>query len=191
VSDVVGQQYKDVDLRLWAQGDLPLLERLMGDPAMMEHLGGPEMPEKIRSRHARYCQIDNSGTGNMFVIVASPERAAAGSIGYWERVWRGQQVWETGWNVLPEFQGQGIATRAAVLLVERARESGKHRFLHAFPSVDNDPSNAICRKVGFALLEEVDFEYPPGNLMRCNDWRLDLFPSLPIQDDNPSDPSQG
>jgi hypothetical protein len=27
------------------------------------------------------------------------------------------------------------------------------------------------------LLEECDFEYPPGNPMRCNDWRLDLFTS--------------
>jgi hypothetical protein len=29
-------------------------------------------------------------------------------------------------------------------------------------------------KVGFELLGEYDFEYPPGHLMRCNDWRLDL-----------------
>ena len=25
------------------------------------------------------------------------------------------------------------------------------------------------------LLEECDFEFPPGHHMRCNDWRLDLF----------------
>jgi len=28
---------------------------------------------------------------------------------------------------------------------------------------------------GFTLLEECEFEYPKGSLMRCNDWRLDLF----------------
>lgn len=50
----------------------------------------------------------------------------------------------------------------------------RHRFMHAFPSVENAPSNAICRKLGFALVEESEFEYPPSNLMRCNDWRLDL-----------------
>ena len=55
-----------------------------------------------------------------------------------------------------------------------ARARATHRFLHAFPSVDNAPSNAICRKLGFTLLGECDFEYPPGNRMRCNDWRLDL-----------------
>jgi RimJ/RimL family protein N-acetyltransferase len=40
--------------------------------------------------------------------------------------------------------------------------------------VENLASNAICRKLGFTLVEEAEFEYPPGNFMRCNDWRLDL-----------------
>jgi hypothetical protein len=44
-----------------------------------------------------------------------------------------------------------------------------------FPSVVNAPSNAICRKLGFTLLGEHEFEYPKGNFMQCNDWRLDLF----------------
>ena len=34
--------------------------------------------------------------------------------------------------------------------------------------------DAICRKLGFTLLGPVDFEYPPGHPMRCNDWRLEL-----------------
>jgi RimJ/RimL family protein N-acetyltransferase len=46
--------------------------------------------------------------------------------------------------------------------------------MHAFPSVTNPPSNAICRKLGFTLMGEYDFEYPVGHLLRCNDWRLDL-----------------
>lgn len=164
----------EVALRPWTEGDLALLERLMGDPAMTEHLGGPETPEQIRRRNARYTQ-STAEAGLMFVIVLGPERAPAGSIGYWEREWQGQTVWETGWSVLPELQGQGIATRATRLVVERVRRERKHRFLHAYPSVDNAPSNAICRKAGFTLQGEVEFEYPKGHFMRCNDWRLDLF----------------
>jgi hypothetical protein len=52
---------------------------------------------------------------------------------------------------------------------------GKNRFLHAFPSIESEPSNAICRKVGFPLIGECEFEYLPGNCRRCNDWRLDLL----------------
>jgi RimJ/RimL family protein N-acetyltransferase len=111
----------------------------------------------------------------MFVIVVGPKRQAAGSIGYWEKQWQGETVWETGWSVLPEFQGRGLATRAISLVVERARSEAQHRFMHAFPSVDNGPSNAICRRTGFTLLEEVNLEYPRGHFMRCNDWRLDLL----------------
>ncbi len=164
----------DITIRPWTAGDLPLLERLMGDPAMTEHLGGPETPEKIRERHRRYLSGDMD-KGRMFAIIVGPERIRAGSIGYWERGWRDQTVWETGWSVLPEFQGQGVATQATTAVVDRARVDGKHQFIHAFPSVDNLPSNAICRKVGFTLQGEVEFEYPPGHFMRCNDWRLDLY----------------
>lgn len=169
----------EVDLRPWSQDDLPLLERLMGDPAIIEHLGGPE---KIRERHARYLRSNDSDQARMFVIIVGPERIAAGSIGYWERTWQGELVWETGWRVLPEFQGQGIASRAAVVIMERARLAGKHRFIHAFPSVYNAASNAVCRKAGFTPQGAVDFGYQPGHLMRCNDWRLDLFAGAPQVD---------
>ncbi len=131
-----------IRLEPWGEDDLSLVERLMGDPAMTEHLGGPESPEKL--------------------------------VGFWEREWRGQKVYEIGWSVLPEFQGRGIAGHATEDAIELAREEGKHRFMHAFPSVDNAPSNAICRKLGFTFLEACDFEFPPGNPLRCNDWRLDL-----------------
>jgi len=39
------------------------LERLMGDPNMTEHLGGPETPEKLRERNDRYARIEGTGTG--------------------------------------------------------------------------------------------------------------------------------
>ncbi len=164
----------EVTLRPWSDGDLPLLERLMGDPAMTEHLGGPESLEAIRLRHARYCQSSRDEGGTMFVVAVGATHTPAGSIGYWEREWQGQMVWETGWSVLPEFQGQGVATQAAATLIERARTARPCRPMHAFPAVDNGPSNAVCRKAGFGLLGPVDFEYPPGHSMRCNDWAIDL-----------------
>jgi len=91
----------DVVLQPWSDGDLALLEKLMGDPGMTVHLGGPESPEQILERH----------------------------------------------------------------------------LMHAFPSVANIPSNAICRKLGFSLIEECQFEYwrSPGTFMTVNNWRLDLF----------------
>jgi RimJ/RimL family protein N-acetyltransferase len=165
----------DVRLEPWGKGDLALLRRIMGDPAMTEHLGGPESEEKVVERQARYERVGEPGAGRMFKIVDPTTGEALGSVGYWEKDWRDGTVYETGWSVLPEFQGRGIAGAATALVIAAARDEHRHRYLHAFPSVENAPSNAICRKLGFELLGEYDFEYPKGHFMRCNDWRLDLL----------------
>jgi RimJ/RimL family protein N-acetyltransferase len=154
----------------WGKGDLALLERLLGDPRMMEHLGGPETPKKIAERQARYERME-SGT---YKVIDEATGAAFGWVGFWEREWRDEQVYEIGWSVVPEFQGRGIARSATEQAIELARAEARCDSVHAFPSVENGASNAICARLGFTLLEECEFEYPPGSLMRCNDWRLGL-----------------
>jgi RimJ/RimL family protein N-acetyltransferase len=162
----------EVTLVSWGEGDLPLIERLMGDPRMTEHLGGPESREKLAERHERYLQLSEGD--RMFKIVDAESGDALGSVGYWNKQWRDGEVYEIGWMVLPEFQGRGIAVAATIQAIEFAKQDAKHRWLHAFPNVTNAASNAICRKLGFELLEECDFEFPKGHPIRCNDWRLDL-----------------
>ncbi|MGH3714051.1 MAG: GNAT family N-acetyltransferase [Micromonosporaceae bacterium] len=160
----------------WAEDDLELLHR-SNSPQMTAQLGGPETDEKVMARHQRYLAMTDDTTGRMFRIVLETPDAGVekvGGNGYWEKEWRDQTVYETGWHVLPPYQGRGIAAAATRELVALLRRVGRHRYLHAFPKVTNLPSNAICRKVGFTLLEECDFEYPAGNPIRCNDWRLDL-----------------
>jgi RimJ/RimL family protein N-acetyltransferase len=157
-----------VAIEPWTHDDLQLL-RASNTPQMTAYLGGPESEEKLLDRHRRYLEGHE-----MFRIVLLPERAVVGSTGYWEKSWRGEDVYETGWAVLPEYQGRGIAVAAVRAVAARAAADGDRRHLHAYPSVENGPSNAVCRKVGFELLGEHDFEYPPGHLVRCNDWRLDL-----------------
>ena len=162
-----------VRLEPWEPGDLPLLQQLLGNPAMTEHIGGPESPQQIAERHERYLRFDPS-KGRLFKIVTERDREAVGWVGYWERRWREEDVFEIGWSVLPAFQGRGIASMGTAHALARARADGTHRFVHAFPSVDNVPSNAICRRVGFTFVEKCEFEYPPGHFMQCNDWKFDL-----------------
>lgn len=166
---------KRMNIRIepWAHADLALLYRL-NTPEMLEHLGGPESEEQIIARHNRYLELDGKGTGRMFSIVLHPDLEAVGNIGYWERIWQEETIYEIGWGVLPPYQGRGIAATAIAAALESARAEEKHRFIHAFPSVDNPASNTICRKLDFLFIGECAFEYPPGNIMRCNDWRMDL-----------------
>ncbi len=163
-----------VELEPYSESDLPLLGRL-NSPEMTEHLGGPESEEKIKQRHQRYLESPKTGHPPMFKIVLALHAEPVGIVGYWEKTWREEVTWEAGWGVLPEYQGRGIAVAATRALIARARQEKKHRHLYAFPSVDNSPSNAICRKLGFELMGECDFEYPAGHAMRCNEWRLDLI----------------
>lgn len=163
-----------IGLRAWAEDDYWLLPRTVGDPAMTTFLGGPESDEKMRSRHEKYLAMNGSETGQMLVIVAGKDQTPVGTHGFWEKDWQNEIVSETGWFVLPGFQRRGIATQATKLIIDRLKVSHKHRFLHAYPASENVPSNAICHKLGFSLRGEVDFEYPKGHWLRCNDWQLDL-----------------
>ena len=88
------------------------------------------------------------------------------------KTWRDTFMYETGWSVLAKYQGRGIASAGARLIVERARADGIRGILHAFPRVEHAASNAICRNAGFTFVGEMDFEYPPGNPIRCNDWQV-------------------
>jgi len=146
----------------WGPKDEPLLHALLGDPAMMVHLGGPETAEKIAERQARYVKDPRQHK----IVV---DGQGVGWVGYWER----GEDYEVGWSVLPGFQGRGIAADATRQLVALARD----RDIHAYPGVENGPSNAICRKLGFTNLGPQEFEYPPnsGQFMQCNDWVLEAL----------------
>ena len=138
----------------------------------MEHLGGPESKEQILNRHKRYLNLSEKGC--MFSIKLLPELDPVGSVGYWQTVWNDEILYEIGWSVLPSFQGKGIATNAVNLAIDGATAEKKYRYIHAFPSVNNPASNAICQKLNFNFISECEFEYPPGSFMICNNWRLEL-----------------
>jgi RimJ/RimL family protein N-acetyltransferase len=141
---------------------------------MTTYLGGPEPDESILARHQRILDHAAAGTGRMFLIMVPGELDPVGSVGYWDKDWQGETVYEMGWKVLPGFQGRGLAVAATVTVIGVASAEGRHPWAHAYPKVDNAPSNGVCRKAGFELLGEYDFEYPKGNPIRCNDWRYDL-----------------
>ena len=148
-------------IRPYAEGDMWVLEKTLGDPTQMVHLNGPESAEKLQKRHKLFLSMSaDQHAGCMYTITMGPENAPVGHIGYWEAERDGQKGWETGWFVLPEFQGKGIATAATRMLVDHVAKQSR-RFLFAYPSVNNAPSNAICRKLGFVLTGDTDYEYPP------------------------------
>ncbi|OWP55972.1 MAG: hypothetical protein B2I17_08295 [Thermoplasmatales archaeon B_DKE] len=63
--------------------------------------------------------------------------------GNWETEWKGENGWETGWFVIPEFQGKGIATAAVRILIGQLARLNRDP-IFAYPSVNNEASNAMC-----------------------------------------------
>ncbi len=165
----------DISIRPYSADDIGVLEGTLGSSSEMEHLNGPESREQIQRRHERFLAMSaDRRAGCMYTILVG--LSPAGTVGYWETDWEGERVWETGWFVLPEFQGQGVATQAVMLMIEVVGRLSSRRYLVAFPSTDNGPSNAIARKLGFERVKEVDLEYPPksGKFLHNNVWRLRL-----------------
>ncbi len=85
---------------------------------------------------------------------------------------------ETGWFVLPAAQGKGAASRALDLLIRDAQQHRTHDLLTAFPSVDNDRSNALCAAAGFVRHERMQFPFR-GTELTVNAWVLNLAPPGP------------
>ncbi|MFB5191377.1 GNAT family N-acetyltransferase [Alicyclobacillus fastidiosus] len=158
----------EVTIHPWAEEDIQLLKR-MNTAKMWASLGGPERDDGVIARHQRYL---HDSKVHFFAIKFGSD--SIGSVGYWERRWKEHEVYETGWKVIPEFQGRGIATRAMSELLNILRNNVQHAIVYAFPSTNNTASNEICRKLGFSLVGETDFEFPKGKWMKSNEWCLRL-----------------
>jgi RimJ/RimL family protein N-acetyltransferase len=161
-----------VTLERWAEGDLHLLERA-NTPEMTALLGGPEPDEDIPKRHERYLQSWIDGDAEMYRIEVDGE--PAGGIGFWQTDHESTPAWETGWNVIPEFQGRGIARRALAQLLRRAAARGERGVVVAYPGVENAASNALCRSAGFTLASSGTIEWR-GAAFDFNAWTLDISP---------------
>jgi RimJ/RimL family protein N-acetyltransferase len=151
--------------------DEDLAVRLECDPQMMFHIGGPRLEADVRAAHQRRLNLMEKGQARMYKIVAEDSDEVLGTIGIWKIDWESPQSYEMGWFVLPEYQGKGIATEAARLIISKARSDSEVRHIHAYPAVTNAASNAIARKIGMQNLGEFDNEGFAG-VLRCNNWRI-------------------
>ena len=159
----------DITLRPWSVDDLDLLRRA-NTPELMDQLGGLETDEQVVARHERYLRMQREGTASQFRIQIPGHPEGVGVIGYWQHEYHGEPALEAGWSVEPAYRGQGIAPAAVIAMLEHARSTGETLPVYAYPRVDNPASNAVCRKGGFTLVGEEEFEVKPGVVLHTNVW---------------------
>ncbi|WP_307082793.1 GNAT family N-acetyltransferase [Arthrobacter agilis] len=165
-----------IRLRRWSTSDADLL-REANTEAMTRFIAGPESADEVIRQHENYLRRWEEGSARMFVVLDGED--AVGGIGWWQTKWAGESAVETGWFVLPQAQGRGVAGEAVRLIIADAMRSGPPESrLYAFPSTGNRPSNALCARAGFELLGEDDFPFR-GRDLRVNVWRHSLTPKSP------------
>jgi RimJ/RimL family protein N-acetyltransferase len=103
------------------------------------------------------------------LVIVDESGAAVGTVSLWDHEWRGRTIDEIGWMVLTGYQGRGLASAAVAEALRRADEAGRWRVLHAFPATTNAPSNALCRRHGFALRGPIEYPYR-GRALTVNHW---------------------
>jgi RimJ/RimL family protein N-acetyltransferase len=159
-------------LRPLAITDLWLYEATYGDERMMEHLGGALRLDGLDEKLAR--DVASTEADEIWVLVIQlDDGSVAGTVAIWDHDFGHETLTEVGWMVLPAYQGRGVGKAAVRAALDRARETGRWRVIHAYPPVSNLASNAMCRTIGFTFVEERDFDYR-GHALRCNDWVIDL-----------------
>ena len=160
------------------RGTFRCSKRLLGDPAMTEHLGGPESHEQLcRAPGPVTSAWPTRGTDvHVFKIVDAATESPSCTVGYWEKSRRDRTVHED--RVVRAARAPRDAASRASAPHRRSTQLGRNGATATctrFRSVDNHPPNAICRrKLGFTLLEECDFEYPEGQPDPPHHWRFDL-----------------
>src|SRR4051794_14822853 len=163
-----------MELRPLAREDLRLYERIYTDPRMWAELGGvleQDMAAKLE-RDVASMEADR----HWVLVILSDDGAAAGTVSLWDHEWQGETIDEIGWMGLPEHQGRGLASAGVAETLRRADDAARWRVLHAFPAITNTPSNALCRKHGFALHGPIDYGYRERTL-RVNHWVRDAPPT--------------
>jgi RimJ/RimL family protein N-acetyltransferase len=166
-------------LELMTEEDVELRVRMETDPGLMSELGGPRPKEDIERAHAKSLLLAAEGECWPVKIIPDGSDVPAGNVDIFRSSHDGEDIYEIGWMILPEFQGRGLASRAVHEMLERARNEHKFGRLHAFPGVTNEASNRICEKNGFTKVGEVDVEFS-GRPLRCNHWWIDLSDRLSV-----------
>jgi RimJ/RimL family protein N-acetyltransferase len=161
-------------LEMMTPEDVELRLRQETDPVMMSELGGPRPSRDIERAHAESLVEAAEGRCWPLKVMLDGSTSPAGAVSVFPSFHDGEEIFEIGWMILPEFQNRGIASRAVEKILERARAERKFGALHAFPAVTNGASNRICQKNGFANLGECEIEFS-GRRLRCNHWRIELF----------------
>jgi [ribosomal protein S5]-alanine N-acetyltransferase len=160
--------------RHWADEDFPLAQALWGDPEVTRLFGGPFPQEMVRTRLAHEIRTSEERGIQYWPIFLLEDHQHVGCAGL--RPHPAQEAaLELGFHLRPSFWGQGLATEAALVVLEYAFSTLGIETIFAGHHPSNDASRRVLGKIGFVYV--VDEFYAPSGVMepiyvfRQEDWR--------------------
>ena len=115
----------------------------------LQHLNGRELDLDNSELVARYEQYKDNFDGTKIQVIT------AGGVPVGRlRVVRGESIYIGGFQILPEYRGQGIGTSILNDLVAESEQTGLPITLEVFN--DNDDAIKLYEKVGFVMTEQND-----------------------------------
>jgi RimJ/RimL family protein N-acetyltransferase len=144
-----------IHLRLFRHGDEDNLVRLVDNEPVQRFVPWAKRVIDKVSAERTIDRFENEwNNGLMARYVIEKDSMFAGYAGLWSDKKPG--YYEFGFAVLPEFRKQGIGTNTTNELFDVAKKQLQAKGMVAYVHDDNDASQAVVNKHGFARLDEFD-----------------------------------
>lgn len=138
--------------RRMAAGDLDDMSRLLGDPQVMAFYPRPRTREEAADWIA-WNERNYARDGYGLWILHDEVGRFVGDCGLTWQLVDGVERLELGYHLMPEHQGRGLASEAALACRELARSCGAHEVI-AIIRPDNLASQRVAERVGLTFERE-------------------------------------
>ena len=142
-------------LRQLVYQDALQIYKLRSDSSVNELVGRNISPslEEAKEHITKIAQLVNNGEGIYWGICFKDSDTLIGTICYWNFIPKDGRA-EIGYELLPEFHGNGIMTEAIKHVISFGFEKINISIVTAFTSTNNKSSIALLIKSGFSLDNE-------------------------------------
>lgn len=134
--------------------DIPALVALWTDPAVMEHLGGPRDPLRLREIFGEELAQSEPSRYTLWPVVERATGTVVGECGLLEKEVGGRAEIEIVYVFARTSWGRGYATEAAAALRDAAGRAGIRRLIALIDPL-HPASAAVARRIGMRLERQV------------------------------------
>lgn len=157
-------------LRTWDEADRDPFYAMLNTPAVMQHLGGLQSPEKWRAAYDRLQAYQRDYGHSFWVVEQRSDGEMLGFCGLKRNNAEGAPnpgEHEIGWRFRERAWGQGFAREAATATLDLAFDRYVAPSVVALTFADNLASWGLMERLGMTYRAELDFldpKYPQSTL---------------------------